>query len=112
MEEIFALVDQELVRSGYKKLIGAGVVLTGGGALIQGAQDLAEQVFNVPVRVGFPKGVGGLTDVVKSSMFATAVGLLLYGAEKAGLKRGIRIRDKNMFNRILTSMKKWFVDIS
>jgi cell division protein FtsA len=112
MEEIFALVDQELVRSGYKKLIGAGVVLTGGGALIQGSQDLAEQVFNVPVRVGFPKGVGGLTDVVKSSMFATAVGLLHYGAEKAGMKRGIRIRDKNMFNRILTSMKKWFVDIS
>ena len=66
----------------------------------------------MPVRVGFPKGVGGLTDVVKSSMFATAVGLLHYGAEKAGMKRGIRIRDKNMFNRILTSMKKWFVDIS
>ena len=112
MEEIFSLVDQELVRSGFKKLIGAGVVLTGGGALIQGAQDLAEQVFNVPTRVGFPKGVGGLTDVVKSSMYSTAVGLLLYGAEKADTQKGIRIRDANMFSRILSSMKKWFVDIS
>ena len=77
-------------------------------------QALQEFVFNIniPTRVGFPGGVGGLTDVVKSSVYATAVGLLLYGAEKADIKRGIRIRDKNMFNRILTSMKKWFVDIS
>ncbi len=112
MEEIFALVDQELVRSGYKKLIGAGVVLTGGGALIQGARELAEQVFNVPTRIGSPKGVGGLTDVVKSSMFATAVGLLHYGAEKVDIQRGIQIKDKNVFNRILSSMKKWVVDIS
>jgi cell division protein FtsA len=112
MEELLALVDQELIRSGYKKLIGAGVVLTGGAARIEGIQELAEQVFNLPTRTGSPTGVGGLRDVVDSPMYATAVGLLLYGAEKHGRDSKIRIRDKNIFQSILARMKKWFVDIS
>jgi cell division protein FtsA len=112
MEELLALVDQELVRSGYKEIIGAGVVLTGGSALIEGVQDLAEQIFNMPTRVGYPTGVGGLTDVVNSPMYATAVGLLQYGAKKEGTEDRFRIRDKNVFNRILGRMRKWFSDIS
>ncbi|MFO7817127.1 MAG: cell division protein FtsA [Thermodesulfobacteriota bacterium] len=112
MEELLALVDQELVRSGFKDKIGAGVVLTGGSALIEGVQDLAEQIFNMPTRVGYPIGLGGLTDVVNSPMYATAVGLLLYGAKKEGTEDRFRIRDKNVFNRILGRMRKWFSDIS
>ncbi|WP_027184278.1 cell division protein FtsA [Desulfovibrio inopinatus] len=111
IEEMLALVDQELIRSGLKNMIGAGVVLTGGTSLIEGMQELAEQIFNLPTRIGYPTRVGGLRDVVNSPMYATAVGLLLYGAEKEGVEKRFRIRDENVFNRILGRMKKWFVDV-
>lgn len=112
MEEVLELVDQELTRSGCKHLIGAGVVLTGGSALIDGCQELGEQIFNLPTRIGYPRNMGGLKDVVNSPKYATAVGLLCYGAEKEGGERKFRIRDDNVFDRILSRMKKWFVDIS
>lgn len=112
MEEILSLVDQELVRSGFKSHIGAGVVLTGGTALIDGCQELGEQIFNLPTRIGYPRDVGGLKDVVNSPKYATAVGLLRFGAEKEGFDQKFRIRDGNGFNRVLSRMKKWFSDIS
>ena len=112
VEEILSLVDQELVRSGYKSMIGAGVVLTGGSSLIEGITELGEQVFNVPVRVGYPQGIGGLKDVVMNPKYATAVGLLMYGANKAKSDHRFRIREKNVFNRILSRMRRWFADIS
>ncbi|SDN61155.1 cell division protein FtsA [Desulfonauticus submarinus] len=112
MEELLVLVEQELVRSGFKKSIAAGVVLTGGAALIDGIQELGEQIFNLPTRVASPINVGGLKDVVNSPMYATAVGLLKYGAEKIAQGSKFRIRDKNIFNRVLGRMKKWFSDIS
>ncbi|MDQ7033029.1 MAG: cell division protein FtsA [Desulfonauticus sp.] len=112
MEELLALVDQELTRSGFKKSIAAGVVLTGGAALIEGIQELAEQIFNVPTRVGAPIGVGGLKDMVNTPMYATAVGLLRYGADKQHQGNKFRIREKNVFNKVLARMKKWFTDIS
>ena len=112
MEEILALVDQELVRSGYKNLIGAGVVLTGGSAMVEGIEELGEQIFNLPTRLGSPQYVGGLKDVVNSPQYATAVGLLLYGGEKGRPDQRFRIREKNIFNRILARMKRWFEDIS
>lgn len=111
VEEILMLLDQELVRSGFKNSIAAGVVLTGGTSLIQGLQEMAEQIFNLPTRIGYPRNVGGLKDVVDSPMYATAVGLLLYGAEKEGAGQSFRIRDANVFNRILGRMRKWFTDI-
>lgn len=112
MEEILSLVDQELVRSGFKNMIGAGVVLTGGTSLIEGCQELGEQIFNLPTRIGYPRNVGGLKDVVNSPKFATAVGLLRYGAEKEGRDLKFRIRDGNAFNRVFSRMKKWFSDVS
>ncbi|BDV00903.1 cell division protein FtsA [Thermodesulfomicrobium sp. WS] len=112
MEEMLMLVDQELVRSGYKHLIGAGVVLTGGASRIEGIQELSERIFNLPTRTASPMGVGGLRDVVDNPMYATAVGLLLYGAEQHGQEHRIRIRDTNVFHTILSRMKKWFADIS
>ncbi len=112
VEEILTLVDHELIRSNCKNLIGAGVVLTGGTSLIQGIEDLGEQIFNLPTRIGYPRNIGGLRDVVNSPIFATAVGLLLYGAEKHGVEQKLRIRDSNVFNRILSRMRKWYADIS
>ncbi len=112
MEEILYLVDQTLIRSGYKDMIGAGVVLTGGTALIEGCQELGEQIFHLPTRIGYPRHVGGLKEVVNSPKFATAVGLLRYGAEKEsqGLK-AFTEHETTMFDGVLTRMKKWLKDI-
>jgi cell division protein FtsA len=112
VEEILSLVDQELHRTNCKNMIGAGVVLTGGASQIQGIVELGEQIFNLPVRVGYPRNIGGLRDVVNSPVFATAVGLLLWGAEKQVVEQKFRIRDANVFNRILSRMRKWYSDIS
>jgi len=113
MEEILTLVDQELERSGHKKSIGAGVVLTGGSALLQGTQELGETIFGMPTRIGYPRGVAGLKDMVNSPKYATAVGLLRFGAEKEGSEQPFRTRgDKKTFNSILDRMKKWFSEIS
>jgi len=110
VEEILNLTDREMVRSGLKELVSAGVVLTGGSSLLDGLGELAEQVFNLPTRVGFPMGVRGLTDVVNNPMYATAVGLVLYGARgEAGKK--FRIRDANIFNRVVTRMRQWFKEV-
>ena len=114
MEEILFLVEQELSHSGYKEMVGAGVVLTGGAALIEGCQELAEQIFNHPTRVGYPLNVCGLKDVVDSPKYATAVGLLRYGAEKEsrGHKKFAPAGDSGVFEKILKKMKKWFSEVS
>jgi cell division protein FtsA len=82
-EELFSLVHEELKRSGFEELIAAGVVLTGGAAKMDGAIELAEEVFHAPVRLGVPQGVVGLLDVVKNPIYATGVGLLLFGHKQA-----------------------------
>ena len=115
MEETLYLVDQTLLRSGFKDMIGAGVVLTGGAALIEGCQELGGQmIFNLPTRIGYPRNVGGLKDVVNSPKFSTAVGLLRYGAEKefTGQKKFTTRSESGMFENVLARMKKWFSDIS
>lgn len=107
-EELLTLVQAVLRRSGYEDLIAAGIVLTGGSAKMEGVLELAEEVFHVPVRLGYPKYVTGLVDVVRNPIYATGVGLLLFGhryrhegiSEIAGGGRGI----KNMFSRV----KHWF----
>lgn len=81
-EELFSLIQAELRRSGYEELIPAGIVLTGGTACMEGAVELAEEVFHMPVRLAFPAGVTGLSDVVKSPIYATGVGLLLHGLQQ------------------------------
>lgn len=79
-EELFSLVQAELRRSGFEDMIAAGVVLTGGSAKMEGAIELAEEVFHMPVRLGYPQHVTGLADVVRNPIHATGVGLLLYGS--------------------------------
>ena len=78
-EEIFHLVWDEIRRAGYEKSLNSGIVLTGGGAILDGMPEIAEQIFDLPIRRGCPVGVGGLADHVNSPTFATGVGLVLYG---------------------------------
>jgi cell division protein FtsA len=84
MSEIYSLIGEEVKRSGHAGMLPAGVVLTGGGARIGGAAELAREVFEMPVRIGAPQGVGGLMDQLSNPAFTTPIGLLLWGAHHAG----------------------------
>ena len=110
VEEIFSLVKREVYRAGMENVIVSGVVITGGSALLDGLPEVAESIFNLPTRLGKPQGISGLVDVVNNPMYATAVGLVLYGAKNQSAKK-FRIRDSNIFNRVMTRMKKWFKEI-
>ncbi|MEO8190788.1 MAG: cell division protein FtsA [Acidobacteriota bacterium] len=102
-EELLGLVREDLVRLGLEKEIRSGIVLTGGGAELEGIVEVAEGIFEGPVRRGVPTGVGGLVDVVSRPEWATATGLLLYGhRNKAGRRRGRGI------GRMTASMSKFF----
>jgi cell division protein FtsA len=112
LEEIFSLIYGELVRSGNDDLIASGVVITGGSAELPGIPEIVEQIFSSPARVGYPQGISGLVEVVNKPMYATAVGLVLYGAKSSKRdKKRFRIRDVNIFNRVMNRMKKWFGDV-
>lgn len=111
MEEIFNLIHNELVRSGYDDMINSGVVVTGGSAELMGVPEMAEQIFNAPSRTGFPQWVSGLVEVVNKPMYATAVGLVLYGAKRIKEGKKFRIRDTNIFGRVMERMKKWFKEV-
>jgi len=108
-EELLNLVQAQLRRSGYEDLIAAGIVLTGGSSKMDGVVDLAEEVFRVPVRLGYPKYVTGLVDVVRNPIHATGVGLLLFGYKN----RNGRIFDSPLntggnIRGIVSRMKSWF----
>ena len=111
VEEIFILTYDELVRSGFENTINSGVVVTGGSAELPGIPEIAEQIFNAPSRTGYPQGISGLVDVVNKPMFATAVGLVIYGAKRNKEGKKFRIRDSNIFSRVMERMKKWFKDV-
>ncbi len=106
-EELFTLIQAELKRSGYEELIAAGIVLTGGSSQMEGAIDLAEEVFHMPVRLGKPQYVNGLTDVVRNPIFATGVGLLLFGNQNLATNVP-RIANESGFNSIWERMRNWF----
>jgi cell division protein FtsA len=107
VEEIFNLIDQEIQRTELKELLTSGVVITGGSALLPGITEIADQVFQLPTRIGYPRRISGLVDVVNGPMFATAVGLVLYGTDNQPRKK-FRIRDGNIFHRVTGRMKSWF----
>ncbi len=106
-EELLGLVQAELRRSGFEDLIAGGVVLTGGSAKMEGLIELAEEVFHMPVRLGVPQYVTGLVDVVRNPIYATGVGLLLFGQQN---QTG-RLQDlpgDNNFRAVWSRMKSWF----
>ena len=80
-DELFTLVQAELRRSGFEDMVPEGIVLTGGTSKMEGVVELAEEIFHMPVRVGYPQAVQGLTDIVRNPIYATSVGLLQYGLE-------------------------------
>ncbi len=106
MEEIFELVNQNLNDSGLADLLGAGIVLTGGGSIMEGTVELAERVFGMPIRLGVPRWIGGLTDLVTSPLYATSVGLALYGSKNLHQTR-FKAQDTNIFKKVLVRMKEW-----
>lgn len=110
VEEIFTLVKREIHRAGMKDAVSSGIILTGGASLLEGITEVAESVFELPVRIGTPQGISGLVDVVNNPMYATGVGLVLYGARNQDKKK-FRIRDNNIFNRIMKRMRSWFREI-
>ncbi|UCE04414.1 MAG: cell division protein FtsA [bacterium] len=109
MEEMFRLAAGEIRKSEFANLMTAGVVITGGGALIKGAVELAEEVFDMPVKLGIPKGFSGLIDLAKSPIHATGVGLILYAlANRYELEGILSEGEIGLFERIWERMKNWF----
>ena len=105
-DELFTLIQAELRRSGFEDLVAAGIVLTGGAAKIEGAIELAEEIFHMPVSLGAPRNVAGLKDIIKNPVYATGVGLLAYGKEREE-QLGPRKRGRpGLFARL----KKWVGD--
>ena len=104
-EELMMLVQAELRRSGYEDIVAAGIVLTGGSAKVEGLVELAEEVFHMPVRLGYPQYVSGLSEVVRNPIYATSVGLLLFGQQNSVASGG---EVKNGFEAMWEKMKSWF----
>lgn len=106
-EELFSLIHAELKRSGFEELIAAGVVLTGGGAKMEGVVELAEEVFHMPVRLGTPQYITGLADVVRNPVYSTAVGLLLF-SQKMVHSQPHPPRVEGGVRQMWERMKNWF----
>jgi cell division protein FtsA len=106
-EELFGLIRDELRRSGFEEAIAAGIVLTGGSSKMEGAVDLAEEIFHMPVRLGLPQHVKGIAEILKSPIYSTGVGLLLYARENSqGAARGraMPVSVQGVWER----MQSWF----
>lgn len=106
MEEILSLVHDEIMKMGYRNMLTSGLILTGGGAILEGVPELAEQIFNLPVRRGIPIGIGGLVDLVNSPLYATGVGLVLYGSRKRSQSR-FKVGERNVFSKVTHRMREW-----
>ncbi len=105
--ELSEFVLAELRRSGLEEMIASGIVITGGSAMMKGMVELGEEIFHMPVRLGLPRYVGGLSEVVSNPRYATGVGLLLIGKRQVAQQIQVSL-DANSFGRILERMKSWF----
>ncbi len=105
-DELFTLIQAELRRSGFEDLIAAGIVLTGGASKMEGVIELGEEIFHMPVSLGSPRNVAGLRDIIRNPVYATGVGLLLFGKEREEeLPRRGRGR-----GGVIARLKKWLSD--
>jgi cell division protein FtsA len=107
-EELMLLVQSELRRVGYEEQIAAGIVLTGGSSQVWGLIELAEEIFHMPVRMGSPQNVTGLTEVVKNPIHSTGVGLLMYGRDHHQQQGLHRIADHDSGESLISKIKNWF----
>jgi cell division protein FtsA len=103
-EELFGIMREEIERMGLTRSLNSGIVITGGGSLLEGMVEIAERIFDLPVRVGKPSGVGGLIDVINSPVYSTAVGLIIYGYRS----REVRRDRFTMRRRPLWRFREWF----
>jgi cell division protein FtsA len=106
LEEIFSLALREIKRTEFADMLGAGLVITGGGSLLEGSLELAERVFKMPVRIGLPTGFGGLVDSAKNPIYSTGVGLVLYGA-KHDFDGFSNTEGDRFIKQIVIKMKDW-----
>lgn len=106
-EELFTLAYQELKRSGLEGFAAAGIVLTGGASKVEGAQALAERIFNMPVRIGRPFNVTGMPDIINNPIYATGVGLLMYGYQQRQTQRDVGLQQPSM-KGLWSKMRGWF----
>ena len=106
MEELYSLVQAELRRSGFEELLSSGIVITGGSAAMQGMVELGEEVFHMPVRLGWPRYEGGLAEVMHNPRYATCIGLLMAGLDERG--RDVPKLSGGSFKEIFERMKGWF----
>jgi cell division protein FtsA len=110
VEEIFAMVAEELKRSGFDRSLHAGIVLTGGGAMLEGITEIAEDALDVPVRRGSPADMGGLSDSVATPQFSTAVGLAVYGAKQRRIGP-VKIAHPYLLTRMTGAFREWFSEL-
>jgi cell division protein FtsA len=110
VEEIFAMAQREIQRCGFEDRLASGAVITGGATVLEGMQEMGEEVLGLPVRRGAPKSVGGLCDVVKGPSFATGVGLVQYGARRAGAE-GASVATSSASRGGLGAIRRWFAEI-
>ncbi|HXW53921.1 MAG TPA: cell division protein FtsA [Myxococcota bacterium] len=110
VRETFEMIAQEIVRVRLTDFLTSGIVITGGSSLLPGIMEIAEDVFGVPARLGIPRGVGGLMDVVKSPIYATAVGLVLYGAKYCEHSH-FGPENENIYMKVRRRMSAWLHDI-
>jgi cell division protein FtsA len=108
MEEIFAMAQRELLRSGVADSLGSGVVLAGGTSLLEGTQELAERIFNLPVRRGLPINLKGMPEELMKPMYTTAAGLLLHAADGRG--HGNRLARYGRWGRLRSRVTDWVRD--
>ncbi|SFM74057.1 cell division protein FtsA [Marinobacter zhejiangensis] len=106
-EELFTLVQSELRRSGFEDLIPAGIVITGGSSTMEGVVELAEEIFHMPVRLACPQAVAGMTEVVNNPIYATGVGLLIYGFRQMDLGGEPTVKSEEQ-SSLVERMKSWF----
>jgi len=111
MEEIFTLANKEVKKNHFAELLGGGVVLTGGTSLMPGVVELAEQVFEMPVRLGVPQGVGGLSANVADPRFATGVGLVLHAAQAENGDGGRMMRGASDRRPRAFDIRSWFSNL-
>ena len=113
LEEIYSLAAKEVKRSEFGEMLGVGVVLTGGGSLLEGSIPLAEEVFGLPAKLGIPQGFSGMVESASSPIFATGVGLVLYGIYGMDSEEGVKIfgeEETGLFNRIYQWMRHFVED--
>ncbi len=110
LEEILGLAKREMEKYNILRSVASGIVLTGGSVAIQGVAELAEQIFDMPVRLGYPVGVSGLVDVVNSPVYATGVGLALWGTRHGCADLSESYESGRVLNRFYERMKRWFTE--